>query len=161
MDINLTQVIPPALTTLSIIITLYMFNHKKNKGVIDGLKNDIENLSKNMGCRVQDCHSVIDNLEHKLQAKLSSLDLLVSGTNNYIVKESQEIRSIISEHKVDTISELKTRQIIEDKVEPIWKVLMDLKSGMQLMTASNNEILKAISRLEGVTEYRRRRTDEE
>jgi len=164
-DVGLIQVVG-AFTTLATFISGWvMWKSARTKEVIEDINKRIiereTSILKTTKERDEDLGHSISSAVSRCDTKHSHLELAIAQLRDNIVKDSQEVRQIISEHKRETITEIKTRQLIDDKVEPVWEVLRDLKGSMSQLTSSQSDILKTLSRMEGALENSRTRRKED
>lgn len=169
LEISLLQLLGTLTALASFISTWAMWKIGRNQAVLDKYEVKIQSVSANAEKQLKeecgDLSDKINKVNTNLESKITHLDISSMQVKEAIAKDFQEIRNIISEHKREAISEIKTRQLIDDKVEPVWDVLRDLKGSIQNITTSQNDILKALSRMEGSLEgksgstHNRRRGD--
>jgi len=164
-EVTVIQVISSFTAIATFISGWVMWKAGRTKAVIDEINTKILDkeaaILKSTKEKDDDLSHSISSAISRCDTKYSHLEIAIAQLRDNIVKDSQELRQIISEHKRETITEMKTRQLIDDKVEPVWEVLRDLKGSMAQVTTAQSDILKTLSRMEGVLENSRFRRKED
>jgi len=164
-DISLVQVVGAFTGVATFISGWVMWKAARTKEVLDSINKKIldnqESILKSTKEKNEETHQTICSAISRCDTKYSHLELAIAQLRDNIVKDSQDVRQLISEHKRETVTEIKTRQLIDDKIEPVWEVLRDLKGTMVQMATSQSDILKTLSRMEGALENSRLRRKED
>lgn len=169
LEISILQLLGTLTALASFISTWAMWKIGRSQAVLDKYEVKIQAVGANAEKKLKEDYGHLSDKVNKintnLESRITQLDVASAQVKEAIARDFQDIRNIISEHKREAISEIKTRQLIDDKVEPVWDVLRDLKGSIQNITSSQNDILKALSRMEGNLEgkngvvHNRRRED--
>ncbi len=119
---------------------------------------------------MKDIHSLIEKKEEALFKKIESTEASIRKTIDAAVTASSQrhghtevlvngYRDDIMQHKLEKISRTEAKDMIDNRVEPIWDYLKDLKQSLIQLSHDQKELLQGISRIEGSLTERRKREE--